>query len=115
MVLAKRYRLHKQHDILSVLRDGRRIHTPYVTICIKSNQSVGHARLAVVAGKKVHPSAVRRHRYQRWLREVARAHILHLPAADIVLLATPSLRTVSSFQILNDSLDLFLRKLHIAI
>lgn len=58
-----------------------------------------HTRIACVVGKSVHRSAVRRHKYQRWLREVARQTLATQSpntAYDMVWIARPGMTNMSS-------------------
>lgn len=51
-------------------------------------------RVACVVGTSVHRSAVRRHRYQRWLRELSRNLLRERPLPvpyDMVWVAQPSI------------------------
>ena len=111
-MLAKESRLNKTNDIVRTIRYGRRIRTPYVLLYVlKPDPAPSKAKVAVVVGKKVHKLAVKRHKYQRWLREIAQEVINDIPPFEMVWLALPPLKEVSSKQDLKKSLDSVVEKL----
>ena len=99
-------RLRGEPDIQATLKTGRRLPTPHVRIFIRPNPHSQTSRFACVVGKRVSRSAVRRHRYQRWLRQVARRALTttHTPPVDVVLLANPSITTVKNLSQLVDTI-----------
>ena len=99
----------KKNDVEKTLKKGLVSNTPHVTIYtlanpIKNNQL--KAQVAVVVSKKVHASAVQRHKYQRWMREIVAGLREETPNnLMFVLIAKPSIREVSSFVKLQEALS----------
>src|SRR5688572_22832936 len=85
-------RLRQSQEITAILRRGRRLTTPWVRIYWRPGQQ-NNSRLACIVGTRVSRSAVARHRYQRWLREIAQAAAArHFPIpSDMVWVATPQI------------------------
>jgi ribonuclease P protein component len=102
-MLPRRRRLHRQEDIIRVVRTGQKIITPYVIIHYLPADKA--SRIACVVGKKVSLSAVARHRYQRWLREIVKAAIPSSDsrAYDMVWVGRPTLVNVDKLGTLKDS------------
>jgi ribonuclease P protein component len=97
-MLPRSARLRRTAEIQQVLRAGRCLTTPHLRICTHPS-SHDHPRIACVVGKSVHRGAVRRHRYQRWLREIARTFLSEHPAIapyDMVWIAQPGLASIGS-------------------
>ncbi|MBI3256097.1 MAG: ribonuclease P protein component [Candidatus Andersenbacteria bacterium] len=87
-MLSGKHRLRKSADILAVLRTGRKFRLKGLKVCIKPSPQQPVSRAACVVGKTVSPLSVRRHRYQRWLRVLAREIITSQPdVVDIVMVA----------------------------
>ncbi|HBE90164.1 MAG: hypothetical protein A3G57_01950 [Candidatus Andersenbacteria bacterium RIFCSPLOWO2_12_FULL_45_8] len=96
----------KEKDIKQTICHGQALHTPYVRIHIylPPNPSP-QVQFACVVSKKISPSAVRRHKYQRWLREIIRPLTADFPAGtNLVLIAKPAIGQLSSISPLKDSL-----------
>lgn len=111
-MLKRSQRLRRQRDIRRVIREGRRISTPHVVIYIRSHLPHQHVQAACIVGKNVHLLAVRRHTYQRWLREAVRLVIPLLPpGTEMVWVGKPSLRNLVTFRELRESITLYLPKL----
>lgn len=110
-MLPKVYRLHRSSDIVSVVRTGKKIITPYVIIhSRKALAGATYTRVACVVGKKVSPSAVIRHRYQRWLRVVAEKHLLSFGGVcDMVWVGRSSLLQVKRLADLTSSLKPYIK------
>ena len=70
-MLAYKHRLRREEDIKEVLRTGTRVYTPVAAFTVRKTTPIESARVCVITGKKVHTSAVVRHRVQRLLRAVA--------------------------------------------
>jgi len=105
-MLPAAFRLRRSDDIAMVVRTGLHISTPYVRIHAVLKPDNSHSRLACVVGKKVHSSAVQRHRYQRWLRVYAEDLLKELKMTyDIVLVGQPSLNTVTTYAQLKETLQ----------
>jgi len=96
-MLPRRNRLTKRHDIVSTLRRGTAFPTPIVAIHVCRRNDPSAVRVAVIVAKKVHASAVQRHRYQRWLRTAAAELIPQLAySADMVWVAKPAITRLAS-------------------
>jgi ribonuclease P protein component len=96
-MLPRRNRLTKRPEIISALRRGTTFSTPFVSIHLRPRDDQPAPRLAVVVAKKVHASAVQRHRYQRWLRAAAAELLLELKnPVDMVWVAKPAIAQLSS-------------------
>ncbi|MBI1834143.1 MAG: ribonuclease P protein component [Candidatus Andersenbacteria bacterium] len=90
-------RLHRQGDVRRTLREGRLIRGRSFVVRIAQRSDKEPTRAAVVVGKRVHALAVKRHMYQRWLREVCRDVIKEAPIGyDMVVVAQPSLARLTS-------------------
>jgi ribonuclease P protein component len=104
-VLPDSSRLRRSDDIVTVVRQGYVVQTPYVRVFALPKLTTP-SRVACVVGRKVSPQAVIRHRYQRWLRTYARTLLASLRAgADIVLVGLPALTSVTSLAELEQSLQ----------
>jgi ribonuclease P protein component len=89
-MLPRSNRLTNRRDIISTLRRGRCLKTTFVSIHLLARPDQKSARLAVIVAKTVDSSAVRRHRYQRWLRAAARELLpTRKQACDMVWVAKP--------------------------
>jgi ribonuclease P protein component len=105
-MLPRHLRLTKNADILRIMRQGKKISTPYVWIYFLKRDDKKPSRAASVVSKKVHKLAVKRHRYQRWLRQLSKAHISRLPLAhDMVWVARPKITEVKKITELQSSLQ----------
>jgi ribonuclease P protein component len=113
-VLTRRARLGTQREIRAVMRQGRRVITPWVKIYFQPTDR-SELRAACIAGKVVSASAVKRHRYQRWLREVIQRLSQEQPplSYDMVWVATPALTALARWQELGEKLTPFLIQEHL--
>lgn len=104
-MLPRPHRLQADADIKTVLRLGRLINTPWIRVYILARPANTPARFTCIVGKKVHPLSTGRHRYQRWLREYARSLLTRLlSSADVVIVAQPPLRQLTSLRALRHHL-----------
>lgn len=103
-MLPRPARLHRTQDITAVLRHGQRSRTPWVRLYYRPGRTAG-TRVACIVGRQVDPSAVRRKRYQRWLREIARQALAstHAPY-DMVWVARPEIRECRSLAALREQI-----------
>lgn len=100
----------KSTEILTVVRRGRKLRAPWAIIYVLP--AAGQTgQTACVVGKKVDVSAVGRHRYQRWLREVVRPWAAALAAKDVVVVALPAIRGLTSFAQLREGLTPYFQDL----
>jgi ribonuclease P protein component len=97
-MLPRPLRLTRQEDILRVLRTGRVVKNPYLRLHFQVLPEQPFPRFACVVGKKVHRHAVKRHRYQRWLRHLVRQHAPTSFTGDAILIGLPPLATVKTYQ-----------------
>ncbi|MBI4022211.1 MAG: ribonuclease P protein component [Candidatus Andersenbacteria bacterium] len=95
-MLPHKHRLTRAPDIRAVLRHGRPIRSRYVIIRLLPRPAGNDSRAACIVTKRVHASAVRRHKYQRLLRAALRELLPRLPQPyDIVVTATPSMNQLT--------------------
>jgi|GEM_PF-2320770 ribonuclease P protein component len=112
----------KKKDVEKTLKKGVVTDTSYVRIYARLNTETMDQKdiqVAAVVSKKIHASAVQRHKYQRWIREVVRQQEETLPGnLMLVLVAKPSIKTINSLKQIQESVlsafsakDGFLRRL----
>ncbi len=92
-MLPASHRLRSAQEIKQALATGKWYRNSFVQICFASDSS-SELKIACVVGKKVSLSAVKRHRYQRWLRIAALTEIVQSPRTfngRIVLIANPDI------------------------
>lgn len=90
-------RLHRAKDIERVLKQGTLLRGEGVTLRFLRRGDDGVSRVAVVVGKRVHTSAVQRHRFQRLLREAMRDVLTLVPLGyDMVVVAHNSFSTAQN-------------------
>jgi len=96
-------RITKNTDISAIKKNGQKINTRHIIIYYLPGKSP-LPRFAFVVGKHVHKSAVARHRYQRWMRNIAKSIIPRLSQPfNMVWVARPSInQTLRQQQIFND-------------
>jgi len=110
-MLPRKLRLTKCRDVVATIRQGAHLTTPYAHIHYRRSNNL-HARVACIVSKKVSPLAVQRHKYQRWLRESARAAINNQSAScDMVWMAKPKITKLKNLKEFKASLMPYLEKL----
>ncbi len=111
-MLPRKNRLVHRKDIRAVLRQGKTVASPFTRIyCLGAGQT-GRGRAALVVGRKVSPKATTRHKYQRWLREIARDVINRQGAScDMVWVALPAIAKLKNQNDLRKKLRPYLSKL----
>jgi ribonuclease P protein component len=88
------------------MRQGNKVITPYCWLYVLQRDDDKPSRAACVVGKKVHQLAVKRHHYQRWLRQISSTYINHLPVSyDMVWVAQPKITEVKEILKLQNSLQ----------
>lgn len=93
-MLSQKHRLRRNADILAVLRTGKQVRLKGLKVFLKQVPPAQPSRVACVVGKSVSSLATQRHRYQRWLRVLAREYVTGRPnGVDVVLVALPEIRT----------------------
>lgn len=105
-------RLSKDKEIQVVVKQGRRARGRFVLIYTQKAIGTG-SRIACVVGKKVSPSSVIRHKYQRWLREAIRLHLSEIrQPSDMVIVGLPSLRNTLQYQDVASDVAATLKKIY---
>lgn len=85
-MLSHKYRFHGHGSLRYVYRNGQTARNRFISVRFSSNKHRLHSRIAVVVGKKVIKSAVKRNRIRRRVFEIVRTHWDHLaPNTDIVV------------------------------
>ena len=94
----------KAGHIRAVQKKGTRINSKYATLYTAN--VTNQREVACVVSKMVAASAVRRHKLQRWMREITRSlrKDYHLQN-DFVWIAKPSLNKIESLQELRQSIE----------
>lgn len=106
------HRLHREADLKRTLQQGRLFRSSCLTIRSLKRGDEEPTRLATVVGKRVHASAIRRHQYQRWLREAGRELIQALPVGyDMVVVAQPPLARLTSLAEISEDMRAILKLL----
>lgn len=86
-MFSKPYRLRKEKDILRTLK-GKSVFDAACGVKFKKN-GTEQSRFAIVTGKKVHKSAVKRNRIRRQYSEILRLHLSDIAAGyDMVFLTS---------------------------
>jgi ribonuclease P protein component len=107
-MLPRAHRLHQQKDIIATIRQGKRLRTPYLLIHYRPHP-LGPTRIACVVSRKIDVSAVKRHAFQRLMREVAKATVPLLTGKhDMVWVALPAITTITHPQDLQNSIEPYL-------
>ena len=91
-MLPKNRRLRSSEELKAVLKTGGCVSTPEIRACALK-QAASPSRVAVIVGKRVDKRATARHRYQRWLRVLAREYLEGVSSAsyDMVWVAQPAI------------------------
>lgn len=85
-MLSHKYRFHGHGSLRYVYRNGQTARNRFLSVRFSSNKHRLHSRIAIVVGKKILKSAVKRNRIRRRIFEVVRAHWDHLaPNTDMVI------------------------------
>jgi ribonuclease P protein component len=79
-------RIRRRSDFKTVQSRGKRVHTPHFVIIVLPRPE-GTQRLGITVTRKISPSAVRRNRVKRLVREVFRKNRELFPRADVVFIA----------------------------
>lgn len=106
------YRFHGHNSLRFVYRNGRATRTRLMTIKVTENSHRKISRVAVVVGKKIFKSAVRRNRIRRRLYEYIRLNLLPEinKVYDIVLIVSSG----DVLQMTSDDLEKHLEQLFTA-
>ena len=101
-MLPKKLRVHRQRDVLSVLRRGRSIPLGIGTARIKENL-LGHPRASVIVSNAVSKKATVRNTIKRRVREALRNELFpHLQSFDIIIIAKSQAVNASYQQIVSE-------------
>lgn len=100
-MLSHKYRFHGHGSLRYLYRNGSTARNRLILIKYTENKHRVHSRVAIVVGKKVAKSAVKRNRIRRRVFEVIRNHWAHIPAHhDIsVTVFSAELITMSSQEV----------------
>ena len=92
--------------ISTTIKSGQVIPTPHITFYRRppSNDNDRLPKPVIIVSKKINLSAVVRHKYQRWIRELMK-QIPNLPPHNYVLIAKPTINQVTSLSQLIDSIE----------
>ena len=83
-MLAQKYRFHGHGSLRYLYRNGETVRNRQILLKYCENKHRIHSRVAIVVGKKVAKSAVKRNRIRRRVFEVVRKHWAHIkPHHDI--------------------------------
>lgn len=96
-------RLKKRRDFLKVQK-GRRVHTGLFSVQALSREFDAGVRVGFTVSKRVSPSAVKRNRIKRRLREAVRVagHGLSATATDFVIVAKAEALTAPYLRITSE-------------
>jgi ribonuclease P protein component len=101
-MLPAHHRLRRQADIARVFKAGKKLRSPHTVIYYLARPASPYSRAACIVSRKVHRSAVMRHRYQRWLRHTAKNLIKNSPLImDIIIIALPSLARINEYKVID--------------
>ena len=81
--LPRTARLVRKAEIDLAFRKGKRVSGPLLRVHVRPNE-LGMARMTVSVPKRLCPSAVKRNRWKRLLRESFRLNRAEFPAVDIL-------------------------------
>lgn len=95
----KKFRIRNQKGFRSVFSEGARAHSENFVLYSKPN-GLGHPRLGVSVGKKASPSAVRRNRMKRMLREIFRNNKAAFFSNDVVVMVKSDVSRKKSRELL---------------
>jgi ribonuclease P protein component len=99
-MLARAHRLRQTSDIKDTVRQGGKYNSSQLTVFVRPGQSK-QTRIALVVGRAVHRSAVRRHRLRRWMAQVAGEALDNLftgASYDMVWVARPAAEKIQSLE-----------------
>lgn len=106
-------RLTRRRDILTVIREGRRIRTKYLDVRVLASP-LGHSRIGVIVPKHQH-TAVERNRLKRRLRELVRIELvpaLRAHAATDLAIRARAEAYRASFSALRDDIGVVSGRIH---
>lgn len=96
MALAPYQRIRQKPDFQRAFKQGRRYHTPVLTLIIVPTEGA-HSRLGLAIAKKHCRLAVQRNRIKRVVREFCRREFAQWPRSyDVVTLSKPNIQECSN-------------------
>jgi ribonuclease P protein component len=110
-MVPRRHRLTASKDISAVIKQGRRLVTPYVVIFYLPAASP-LVRIACIVSKRVSSSSVIRHRYRRWLQAIFISRQPKTRHLDMVWLAKTNIINIKKMIHLERSLDAYLNEIY---
>lgn len=78
-MLSQKYRFHGHGSLRYLYRNGQTVRNRALLLKYCENKHRANSRVAVVVGKKIAKSAVKRNRMRRRIFEVVRRHWDHIP------------------------------------
>ena len=84
-MISQKFRFHGHASLKYVFTNGVSAHSKLFTIKCVSNPRRETPRVAVIVGKKVFKSAVKRNRIRRRVYEITRPFLASMPVIDMVI------------------------------
>ena len=84
-MISQKFRFHGHASLKYVFSNGDSVHSKLFTIKWISNPHRQSPRVAVIIGKKVYKSAVKRNQIRRRVFEIIRPFLAGMPAIDMVV------------------------------
>lgn len=99
MSMKKAYRIKKEKDFQTILKDRQSYANRNIILFIKRNPNLSHFRIGLSVGKKI-GNAVQRNRVKRQLREGVYALRHELPMdIDLVMIARPAITSLTTREV----------------
>ena len=107
-MIAQKYRFHGHASLKYVFQHGAGEHGKMFAVRYVENPHRSHPRIAVVVGKKIYKSAVKRNRIRRRIYEIVRPFVKTAPAIDIAIIVnSPDVLHVSHGELTIQLLPIF--------
>ena len=84
-MISSKYRFHGHNSLRYVLTHGQMARSKFFAVKWVVNGHRHHPRVAVVVGKKIFKSAVKRNRIRRRVYEITRPLLVDAPPVDLVI------------------------------
>ena len=95
-MISQKFRFHGHASLKYVFSNGDSAHSKLFSVKWANNPRRQNPRAAVVVGKKVYKSAVKRNRIRRRVYEIIRPFVKNMPAIDMVIsIYSPEILTAS--------------------
>ncbi|GAB4156938.1 MAG: hypothetical protein Fur003_0480 [Candidatus Dojkabacteria bacterium] len=116
-MLQKRFRLRQKNDYELIYRKGRRIRGRYGMLLALNDwkHTNDDPLFGFIVGKKL-GNAVKRHKFQRWMREIVRAYLKSASPATLSKLKNMKFSFIAyeypeSFELLNKEVNELLKRI----